>query len=84
MKNKNQKTTQKIQAGIYKVTTSKGILMVRGGVNYNPHSQFFKNGGYEIWSASSTDECTDLNCWACGAPSKKIAMQLIEEYEKTN
>lgn len=71
--------TQKIKAGIYKVITNAGIYMVRGGINYNPDSEFFRNGGYEIWTSPSNDECSDLNCWACGAPSKKIALQYIQE-----
>jgi len=73
-------TTEKIKAGVYKITTTKGIFMVRGGINYNPDSEFFRNGGFEIWTASSNAECNDGNCWACGAPSKKIAIQWINEY----
>lgn len=72
---------EKIKAGIYKVTTKKGVLMVRGGVNYNPDSAFFAGGGFNVWNASSNNDCNDSNCWACGASSKKIALQYIAEYE---
>ena len=73
-------TTQKIKAGVYKVTTDKGVFMVRGGASYNSYSKFFRNGGYEIWTASSYDECTDNNCWAYGAKSKKMALDAIKKW----
>jgi hypothetical protein len=71
---------QKIKSGVYKVKTDKGIFMIRGGASFNSDSKFFKNGGYEIWTASSNEECNDENCWAYGAQSKKIALQVIKDF----
>ena len=70
---------EKVQAGAYKVTTDKGVYMVCGGINYNPDSPHFRGGNWEVWDAASYTERTNENCWACGAPSKKVALQWISE-----
>ena len=69
----------KIKAGIYKVDYNGRTVMVMGGANYNPDSKFFRDGRFEIWNADSRENCTDEVCWACGAPSKKVALQWIKK-----
>jgi hypothetical protein len=69
----------KIRAGRYKVETEIGTFIIRGGINYNPDSEFFRRGGFEIWNASNDADCTDLNCWAAGPSSKKVALEFIAE-----
>ncbi|MCK5616223.1 hypothetical protein KAR91_80920 [Candidatus Pacearchaeota archaeon] len=69
----------KLKAGSYKVEIGNSTIIVRGGANYNPDSKFFRNGGFEAWNANTEEECKDVNCWACGAPSKKVMLQWIQE-----
>jgi len=74
----------RIKAGTYKVQLKGTILMVRGGPNYNPDSRFFRNGGFDIWTANSPDECRDDNCWAVGAPSYRRAMEIVKSFYYRN
>lgn len=68
----------KIEAGIYRVEYKGLTVIVRGGKNYNPDSKFFRNGGFEVWTANNPEECSCMNAWAIGAKSKKEALNHIK------
>ena len=75
MSNKQNMKTTKITTGIYKVEIGNSTLVIRD----QKQQAMSSTNVWEVYNASSRDELTSENCWACGAKSKKQALEFIQE-----
>lgn len=67
----------KLRKGKYKVEIGNQIIIIRDQNNPDLNMDPYKR--WEAWTVGEDMECTDLNCWACGAPNKKTLLRWIQE-----